>query len=286
MQKLKQQPPEAVQMAVNKVKEQLRKDEGTEPKAYRDKEGVLTIGVGFNLEKASAVQDLLAVGVPEADIAAVMSEQGKALTPEQMEGLFDISFNRASSIARSFTPDFHTLPSKVQETVTNMAFQLGRTKLAKFKEFRKALVNKDFKKAGEEIMNSTMAKEQTPERSKRFADAVSSEHVEPPKTLVAEKVDFKKQKAEELHQSRVHELAKHISRNAMVTKLANKITESNEAKAEEENVAQEEQKPKQKVEKLEVGLFQDEAGGLFEVDSDSKIHSLDADGQRQESTNG
>ena len=272
-------------MAVNKVKEQIRSDEGKDPKGHMV-DGILHIGIGFNLEKASARDDLLAAGVPEADLAEVMKEKGKALSPEQVEALFDISFNRASSIAKRFTPNFHTLPSVVQETVTNMAFQLGATKLAKFVDFRQALVDKNFKKASAEILDSKMAEFQTPKRAKRHASMVAGAHVEPPKTLAAQKVDFKKQRKEDLRAARVTELASQISRNNMVKKLAAQINEGKEQAAAEEEVAQEEQKPKKKVEKLEAGLFQDESGGLFEVDSNSQVHKLDADGQRQEQTNG
>ena len=45
-----------------------------------------------------------------------------------------------------------------QKILTNMAYNMGATGLNKFDELRKALQNRDYEKAGEEMMNSDWAK--------------------------------------------------------------------------------------------------------------------------------
>ena len=51
-----------------------------------------------------------------------------------------------------------------------MAFQLGRTKLAKFKKMFAHLKNKRYDLASEEMLDSLWAKQHTPARANRLAE--------------------------------------------------------------------------------------------------------------------
>ena len=54
-----------------------------------------------------------------------------------------------------------------------MAFNLGYTRLSKFKDLRKSLMDKDYKKASEDMINSLWAK-QVGNRATYLADLVKS----------------------------------------------------------------------------------------------------------------
>jgi hypothetical protein len=57
-----------------------------------------------------------------------------------------------------------------------MAFQLGKTNLAKFFKFRKAIGNGDWVEASSEMLNSKWAK-QTPNRVEKLAKLMASDSV-------------------------------------------------------------------------------------------------------------
>jgi hypothetical protein len=266
--------------------DRLRTDEGNNPKAHLvDKK--LHIGIGYLLEgNNDASSDLIKAGVPPEDVKAVMKLNGKALTPDQTEALFDIALQKANRRARSVFPNYPELPATLQGVLVNMSYQHGS--LADWPDLRKAVADKDYKAASAAIKDSQTFRKQTPARLGRHAKAVASLHREAPVVETSKQQVMTKAEKQESDwiDSMSDDLASTFSEEQLVNDIADVFTKEAMKAEEEDKVAQEEQKPKQKVEKLEAGLFQNEAGGLFEVDSNSKIHSLDADGQRQESTNG
>ena len=51
-------------------------------------------------------------------------------------------------------PNFNEHPAQVQSVLVNMAFNLGPNKLAGFKDFKEALLRKDYQSAANEMINS------------------------------------------------------------------------------------------------------------------------------------
>ena len=124
----------------------LIRDEDLRLKPYRDTAGKLTIGIGQNLDD---------VGITEAEARFLLAN--------------DIA--KAIEDAKAVCPSFETLPEPAQRALANMAFNLGRTRLSKFKNMLAALEAKDFETAAREALDSKWA-EQVGERAWRIAQAI------------------------------------------------------------------------------------------------------------------
>ena len=125
-----------------RVYEQLRIDEGVEYEIYLDHLGYATFGVGH----------LITDRDPENN-----REVGTKISEERVQTAFESDLDTAISecIAlygeSTWNMDF---PEEVQEILVNMIFNMGRTRLAKFKNFRAALENRDWEKAAVEGRDS------------------------------------------------------------------------------------------------------------------------------------
>jgi|GEM_PF-1042578 len=111
---------------------------------------VPTIGVGYNLNKPEARGEIEALGL---DYDKVRKGE-QALTDEQVNILYRDDIAKAILSARRFLPNFDQQPTEVKTVIVDMAFNLGETRLRKFKKFRKALENNNYQEAAEEMKNS------------------------------------------------------------------------------------------------------------------------------------
>ena len=146
------EPPPIVQQSKNFTKDladQITWGEGIRTKKYLDTKGNWTVGIGYNLTNSTARQDLAAVG---ADFEKVNT--GGPLTMDQVYALFNIAKDRAVKDAKQWVPDFDTLPYPVQLVVADMSYNLGLTELQKFVKMKRALQEKDFNKASDEMVGS------------------------------------------------------------------------------------------------------------------------------------
>lgn len=146
------------------IKEVVKAEEGSRPTAYKDTEGVTTIGIGFNLEDPTAANTLRKAGV---DKTVDELKEGASLTEQEQSQLFDVQFEVARKDAAKVVPSFNDHPPEVQGALVNMSFQLGADRLGQFKKFSKALDSKDYFRAISELRNSKLAK-QTPNRVNRI----------------------------------------------------------------------------------------------------------------------
>ena len=119
------------------VFEQLKIDEGVVYELYNDHLGYPTFGVGHL--------------VLESD-----EEFGKPIgTPvdeERVRNCFDRDLDIAISECELLYEDgrFGELPDEVQQILVNMMFNMGRTRLSKFKKMHKAILEGDWKTAAVE----------------------------------------------------------------------------------------------------------------------------------------
>lgn len=155
--------------------ETLKKDEGllkraTQIKTYKGgREKNYTIGYGYNLSAhQDPKSDLIEAGVDEEVVDDVLTGRAE-INEVQATNLLNIAATRAKQDAIRIVPNFDKLPESVQDVVVNMSYQLGPTKLRGFKKFREALYLGDFDKAADEILDSKMAVEDSPNRSARHA---------------------------------------------------------------------------------------------------------------------
>ena len=121
------------------VYEQLKIDEGVVYEVYHDHLGLPTFGVGHL--------------VLESD-----PEHGKPLgTPvdeDRVKDCFEKDLDTAISECKILYTQFEDWPGEVQEILVNMMFNMGRTRLSGFKNFKKALEAEDWKQAGIEGRDS------------------------------------------------------------------------------------------------------------------------------------
>lgn len=138
----------------------LKLDEGEKLKLYRDSRGLWTIGIGHlvslnvsnTFEQASAILDNI-LGRPTKG----------CITNKESEFLFLADVRGAQKDALSFglqLEEFRHL------ALTNMCFQLGRSRLLGFKKALAAMKAKDWKTVEKELIDSNWYR-QTPNRAKR-----------------------------------------------------------------------------------------------------------------------
>ena len=124
-----------------RVFEQLKIDEGVEYEIYSDHLGFPTFGVG-HLVIDTDPEWQAPMGTP------VSSER----VWEAFERDLDIAIDECCVLYGEET--FEMWPDEVQEVVVNMMFNMGRPRLSKFKNFRKALEEYDWAKAAKEGRDS------------------------------------------------------------------------------------------------------------------------------------
>jgi lysozyme len=162
--------------AVSRVKDQRAKDyfammvenEGYKPKVYKDTKGKRTIGVGFNLEEPMNRRFLKEEGIDINELFA-----GKALSDKQIKNLYNRSLTQAFNDAVDFDPKFASRPESVKKAIVDMSFNLGSTKLGKFKKMREGLDADDYNKAADEMVDSEWYK-QVKSRGPRTVDLMRS----------------------------------------------------------------------------------------------------------------
>jgi lysozyme len=128
------------------VRAQLRIDEGCVEHAYTDSEGFLTMGVGRLID----------------------ARRGGRLRPDEIDFLLDNDIEDAERDARVLFPGFDGLSANRRAVLVNMAFNLGRARLAAFQRFREAVAAGAWEQAAAEMLDSRWA-DQVGARAKRLA---------------------------------------------------------------------------------------------------------------------
>lgn len=126
------------------AKAQLRVDEGVKTKVYKDSLGIESIGVGRNL-------------------------RDKGLSMLEIDFLLENDLTDAERDARSLVVTFDKLSDARKAVCLNMAFNLGRSRLAGFKRFLGAIHAEAWEQAAAEMLDSTWAR-QVKGRADRLAE--------------------------------------------------------------------------------------------------------------------
>jgi len=127
-----------------KIEDYIKLNEGLRLKPYRCSAGKLTIGYGRNLED---------VGVSKKEAELLLEND----IENCVNSLFDVFDN------------FISLSYNRRMVLTDMIFNLGRTRFVKFKKMIQAIKDEDFDEAALQILDSQYA-EQLPSRSERNAN--------------------------------------------------------------------------------------------------------------------
>ena len=146
---------------------QLLGNEGSRQRPYKDTQGHLTIGIGYNLDDKDNQKILASMGY---NVKEVRSGNIR-LTEPVIRELYNTSIAKATKDANNWIPNLSEQPENVQKAVIDMSFNLGATKLAGFAKTRAALINKDYKEASKQMMDSKWAK-QVGKRANTLSDMV------------------------------------------------------------------------------------------------------------------
>ena len=129
-------------MNIEDCKADIKRHEGEVLKIYEDSLGYKTLGIGHLCQP----QD------PE-----YTWEVGTPVTQEVVDLYFTDDFNKhyqeAAHIYGSI-PSFNRLPTTIQHVLVNMCFNLGGTRLSKFKNMLKACKEGDWKQMAVEMEDS------------------------------------------------------------------------------------------------------------------------------------
>ena len=142
------------------VYEQLKIDEGVEYEIYLDHLGYPTFGVGHLVLETD----------PEHG-----QEVGTAISEERVKECFEKDLDTSISECNALYEDgvFGDLPGEVQEILVNMMFNMGRTRLSKFKKMHAAILEGNWTEAAKEGRDSLWYRQVT-NRAERLMERLEN----------------------------------------------------------------------------------------------------------------
>jgi len=129
-------------MNIEALREQLKVDEGVKYEIYKDHLGYPTFGIGH----------LITENDPEHG-----EPDGTEISEDRVNEVFESDVAKFVSEAKILFPDLDELPDVAQQVIVNMAFNMGRPRLSKFKNFIAGVNDNDWVRAAEEMMDSRWA---------------------------------------------------------------------------------------------------------------------------------
>ena len=126
-------------MNVEKLREQLKIDEGCVYEIYNDHLGYPTFGIGHLVRESD----------PENG-----SPLGTEISEDRVNEAFDADIEIVLSDCNILYPDFGDLPEEAQQIIANMMFNLGRPRLSKFVGMKRGVDEKDWNSAADEMVDS------------------------------------------------------------------------------------------------------------------------------------
>ena len=126
-------------MDIEKLREQLKIDEGCVYEIYNDHLGYPTFGIGH----------LVIESDPENG-----EEIGTPVSESRVIEAFEQDVETVLSDCAILYPNFDELPEEVQQIVANMMFNLGRPRLSKFAGMKRGVDSQDWDAAADEMVDS------------------------------------------------------------------------------------------------------------------------------------
>ena len=133
-------------MNIQQLKETLKVDEGVVYEIYNDHLGYPTFGIGHLILEGEAEH-----GQPV----------GTPISEERVDECFEKDVEYVLNDCRILHEDFDNYPEEVKQIIANMMFNMGRTRLTKFRKHNAALQEGDWKTAAIEGRDSRWYKQVT-----------------------------------------------------------------------------------------------------------------------------
>ena len=141
-------------MNIDKLREQLKIDEGCVYEIYNDHLGYATFGIGHLVTESDPEQG---------------QSLGTAVSSDRVTEAFESDIQGVLRDCDILYPDFSSLPEEAQQIIANMMFNLGRPRLSKFKGMKAGVDAKDWNAAADEMVDSRWYR-QVGARAERLVD--------------------------------------------------------------------------------------------------------------------
>jgi len=140
-------------MNVDRIQKQLEIDEGVKYVIYIDHLGYPTFGIGHRITREDK---------------EYWEPIGTAVSEKRVRAAFEKDLCTAIGDCEAIYGErFSSWPRDVHEVLVNMMFNMGRTRMRKFKKMKAALIKEDWKQAAKEGRDSRWHK-QVPNRAERL----------------------------------------------------------------------------------------------------------------------
>ena len=126
-------------MNIQQLRKQLEIDEGVKYDIYLDHLGLPTFGIGHLVTKTD----------PESGQAV-----GTPISKERVAECFDMDVQSVINDCNKLYEDFENLPEEVQQIIANMMFNMGYTRLSKFKGMKRGVDSLNWNQAADEMVDS------------------------------------------------------------------------------------------------------------------------------------
>ena len=145
-------------MDLEKLRKELENDEGKVHTIYKDHLGYLTFGIGHLIVKHD----------PEYG-----KEIGTYVLEHRVIKAFEQDIEIVLSDCNRLYEDFEDLPEEVQRVIANMMFNMGYTRLSKFKGMKRGVDARDWNAAADEMVDSRWYNQVT-NRANRLVERMRS----------------------------------------------------------------------------------------------------------------
>ena len=133
-------------MNTYKLREELERDEGIKYEVYLDHLGYPTFGIGH----------LITDDDPECG-----ADVGTEVSDDRVQEAFESDVETVVSDCERLYVQFEHLPEEVQLIIANMMFNMGYTRLSKFKGMKRGVDARDWETAADEMVDSRWYKQVT-----------------------------------------------------------------------------------------------------------------------------
>jgi lysozyme len=137
---------ERVKMDIQKLREELEYDEGCKYEIYNDHLGYPTFGIGHLILESDSEYG---------------ESTGTAVSEGRVKEAFEADVMGVLSDCERLYSDFRSLPEDAQRIITNMMFNMGYTRLSKFKGMKRGVDARDWNAAANEMVDSRWYKQVT-----------------------------------------------------------------------------------------------------------------------------
>ena len=126
-------------MNIEQLRKELERDEGVKYEVYLDHLGYPTFGIGH----------LITDDDPECGASV-----GTKVDSDRVQEAFEADVESVLSDCERLYVQFEHLPEEVQLIVANMMFNMGYTRLSKFKGMKRGVDARDWESAADEMVDS------------------------------------------------------------------------------------------------------------------------------------